>query len=310
MGAIGGMLGLGGGDSGTGVDGPASANLISTVDQTQLQNALAGVQGSAGAQQALLQALQAQNGLGNQSAVFNQLQGVANGTGPNPAQQQFQNNANQLGAQSAGLMGSQKGMSPALQARMVAQQQAGAQQNVAGQGAEALASQQLGAMGAMGNMANNMATNQVGQTNANNASALQLQQNLLGGAGQLNNALVGNQSSINNANSGMAQGIMGNQQAMIGGMFKGASAAAGGMAMGGEVPNGPQSSFGKSLTMKGGGFVPGQAKVAGDSPKNDTVDAKLSPGEIVLPRTVVNSKNPSEAAAKFVAAVMARKGKK
>ena len=37
--------------------------------------------------------------------------------------------------------------------------------------------------------------------------------------------------------------------------------------------------------MAHGGFVPGQAQVAGDSTKNDKVDAKLSPGEIVIPRS-------------------------
>jgi len=39
---------------------------------------------------------------------------------------------------------------------------------------------------------------------------------------------------------------------------------------------------------KDGGRVPGHAKVPGDSPINDTVHAKLSPGEIVVPRTVAN----------------------
>lgn len=41
------------------------------------------------------------------------------------------------------------------------------------------------------------------------------------------------------------------------------------------------------MCMKHGGKVPGKAKVAGDSPINDTVPATLSPGEVVLPRTVV-----------------------
>lgn len=39
---------------------------------------------------------------------------------------------------------------------------------------------------------------------------------------------------------------------------------------------------------KDGGPVPGQAQVAGDSPKNDTVDAKLSPGEVVVPRSAMD----------------------
>lgn len=36
-----------------------------------------------------------------------------------------------------------------------------------------------------------------------------------------------------------------------------------------------------------GGYIPGHAKVVGDSPENDTVPAKLSPGELVVPRSVV-----------------------
>lgn len=39
---------------------------------------------------------------------------------------------------------------------------------------------------------------------------------------------------------------------------------------------------------KEGGEVPGKAKVKGDSPKNDTVTAKLSPGEVVIPRSAAN----------------------
>ena len=37
---------------------------------------------------------------------------------------------------------------------------------------------------------------------------------------------------------------------------------------------------------RNGGHVPGKAQVHGDSPKNDTVHAKLSPQEIVIPRSV------------------------
>lgn len=52
--------------------------------------------------------------------------------------------------------------------------------------------------------------------------------------------------------------------------------------------------------MKQGGHVPGKAVVAGDSYKNDIVDAKLSPGEIVIPRSIVNHPNAAKLAAKFV----------
>ena len=56
-----------------------------------------------------------------------------------------------------------------------------------------------------------------------------------------------------------------------------------------------------------GGKVPGKAKVSGNSPKNDTVPTMLSPGEVVLPKTV--SHDP-EAAAQFVAKIMKSKKKK
>lgn len=65
------------------------------------------------------------------------------------------------------------------------------------------------------------------------------------------------------------------------------------------------------MSMKDGGKVPGKPEVEGkvDTPKNDTVAAKLSPGEIVLPRSVVNSDNPGEAARAFVEKLLQSKGK-
>lgn len=56
--------------------------------------------------------------------------------------------------------------------------------------------------------------------------------------------------------------------------------------------------------------IPGKAHVHGDSPKNDTVHARLQAGSIVLPRSVVNAKNPSKAASSFVASVLKRSGGK
>ena len=60
------------------------------------------------------------------------------------------------------------------------------------------------------------------------------------------------------------------------------------------------------LSMKAGGLVPGRAAVPGDSPTNDTVAARLSPGEVVLPRTVAQA--GPQAAYDFVAALRARRG--
>jgi len=47
-----------------------------------------------------------------------------------------------------------------------------------------------------------------------------------------------------------------------------------------------------------------------DNKKNDVVPAMLSPGEIVIPRSIVNSPNPPAAAAEFVQALLANKDKK
>lgn len=55
------------------------------------------------------------------------------------------------------------------------------------------------------------------------------------------------------------------------------------VASGGRIMEGGVA---RPMNMKAGGPVPGMAQVPGDSPQNDTQLAKLSPGEIVLPRSV------------------------
>ena len=54
-----------------------------------------------------------------------------------------------------------------------------------------------------------------------------------------------------------------------------------------------------AICMKLGGHVGGKAKVEGDSEENDTVPALLSPGELVIPRSVPkNGKSMEEFAKK------------
>jgi hypothetical protein len=55
-----------------------------------------------------------------------------------------------------------------------------------------------------------------------------------------------------------------------------------------------------------GEVIPGKAKVKGDSLKNDTVDKDLESGGVVIPRSVMNSKDPAKEAAKFVNAILAK----
>lgn len=56
-----------------------------------------------------------------------------------------------------------------------------------------------------------------------------------------------------------------------------------------------------------GKLVPGKPKVKGDSLQNDTVDAKLSPGEIIIPRSIAQHPDAVRKSAEFVAQVLARK---
>jgi membrane protease subunit (stomatin/prohibitin family) len=53
--------------------------------------------------------------------------------------------------------------------------------------------------------------------------------------------------------------------------------------------------------------IPGKAKFKGDTRSNDTVPALLSPGEIVLPRTVAQAEDAPEKAKKFVDAIKKQK---
>lgn len=262
MAFIGSLLGAG---KGSDFQASGSVNPVlnqSPVDQGQINSGYAGAQNSMQSQNALLSALQSQGGLSNQAQGYSQLQGIANGTGPNPAQAQYQQNIQSLAGQQAGAISSQKGLSPALQARLIAQQGSGAMQNAAGQGAANLATQQLGAMNAAAGIANTQVTNQIGQTNANTASQLGEQQNLLNAQGQYNNAQAGVLSNMNTTNSATQIQNSKAQAGLLGGAF---SFLAGGGEVGydggGSVmpapqmpsafsqapPQGPQSAFGKFL---------------------------------------------------------------
>lgn len=228
MAFVGSLLGAGQGSEFQAAGNPSNpqGEVLNPVTQAQINASLGSADQSMEAQRALLAALQNQGGLANQSNLYGQLMGVASGTGVNPAQAQFKQNANHIAAQTAGMMGSQKGISPALQARLIAQQGAGAQQAMAGQNATALAQQQLGAMGAMGNIANNQVANQVAQTNAINAAAQNQYGMQIGGVGNYNQTqagLLANQNNTNSAtqiqNSEAKQGILGGVLGGAGGIL-------------------------------------------------------------------------------------------
>lgn len=77
-------------------------------------------------------------------------------------------------------------------------------------------------------------------------------------------------------------------------------------AKGGKIP---KPVVGEQLASKGL-KVPGEASVKGDSLKNDTVPAMLSPGEIVLPKSVTDAPDAPQRALKFVQAIQAKQRSK
>jgi len=303
MGAITGLLGLNG-------------QPTNPVNQGQIQGSITGSQNALTQQQGLLNALQGQNGLANQSSVYNQLQGVANGTGPNPAQTMLNQATGQNVANQASLAAGQRGAASnvGLIARQAAQQGSNAQQQAAGQAATMQANQSLGALGQLNGIANQQVQNQIGATGAV-TQANQAQQGAMLGAQQGYNSNLAGMQNAETKNQGNALAGLGN------GIATALNLAGGGRVPPQQAPQGPQSSLGMYLAgayaaggnvgsaLKSGGHVPGTPKVGGavNSYSNDTVDAKLSPGEIVLPRSVTMSKDPVGAAAKFVQATLAKK---
>lgn len=263
---LGDVLGIGQGDAATAQnvvnpDQVAAANTASNA-ALQAQQALAnqlmatpGIQNQSNVfnqQQALANQLQGAAGntagvqnqadiFAQQQALANQLQNQAMGQGPNPAQAQFQQNLNAATQNAAGTISSQKGISPALAAELIARQQGAANQNAAGGAATLQAQQQVAAQQAlqaqqaqMQQTAQTQAAQQIqaqqqlaaqqqalqgtAQTQIGNAanaagnatSAAQAQQSmLLNGYNQVANANASNQNAMSMQNSAAMDKMMG-----------------------------------------------------------------------------------------------------
>lgn len=205
-------------------------------------------------------------------------------------------------ANQAALMAGQRGTSgnAGLLARQAAMVGAQNQQQQVGQNA----AMQLASQQALGQQAGNMLAQRQNALNS-------LQQGSLGLSGQA----LGQAQAVNQAQQQAYGADLQFGGAILGGLAGAAGSAlagAGGkpMAHGGEVKEEPVESLSQAfMAFDNGGYVPGQAQHAGDTLKNDTVPAMLSPGEIVIPRSIVQGKDAAKKAADFVAAVLAKKGK-
>lgn len=278
--------------------------LQQAVTQAQTDQAYGNTQTGLGQQQAFVNALQAQNGIANQANVYNQYQGVANGTGPNPAQAMLNQSTGQNVNNQAALMASQRGSSQnaGLIARQAAQQGANLQQQAIGQGASLQAQQSLGALGQMGNISGQQVSQQGSAIGNYNQFAQGQQQNLLNAVGQYNSAAAGQQASMNQANASIAGANIGAQGALLGGLIGGAGAAASGgataaaahggtierYAKGGEVT--PSSAAGRFLT----GFQQGSS--SGIKSQNPMYGAgqEIGQGLVAGGKALYNAFTPSQ----------------
>lgn len=303
-------------------------NLIQGVNPDQLGTAYTRSQNGLDYQQNFLQALQAAspNIFGAQQQLTDQLTQQAAGGGPNPALAQLNQTTGQNIAGQNALMAGQRGAGAnvGLIARQAAQQGVGIQQNAVGQAATMRAQQQLAAQQLLQQQQQAMIGQQQNALSGYNQVAQNNQGLLLGGTGQYNNANV---NAYGNANTNNATIAAGNQKFQIG-QTEGAIGSAGKavtalLADGGQIQsdgsvNGPSSEVGKFLcaalggkvpsreAFQGGGKVPGKAVVKGDSLKNDKIPAKLSPGEIVIPRSIAEADDAPQKAAAFVQAILAK----
>lgn len=168
-------------------------------------------------QQNFVNALQAQNGIGNQNAAFQQYQNMANGTGPNVAQAQLAQATQQNVANQAAMAAGQRGASQnvGMMARGAANQGMNAQQQSAGQAATLGAQQQVQGIQGMANIAGQQVTNQGG--------AIQnLNQNQLGMVGNYNSSLGQLYGSENTSDTAIQLQNDKNKSGLMGGLLSGA----------------------------------------------------------------------------------------
>jgi hypothetical protein len=280
-----------------------AAGGLSAGDRAALQESGLAAQGDVTSRLASIQQQAQQQGTADSgtslAAQLSAAQGGANRQSSNANQiaQQAQQAAIQATGQAASLGSNLEGQNFGEQAQQQAAQQQMQRFNIQNQ--IGIQHQNVGTsnQAQAGNLANaqQLANANVGQANQEQRDQLQRQMQQFGANTGIAQIKAGGMGALSQQKQ-----ALGNQQAAagqaigsgIGGML-GAGAAAGGSSggAGGAADDASDAALwkGGSTDFTAGGHVPGQAIMPGDHPANDTVDAKLSPGEIVIPRTVAKS---------------------
>jgi len=265
-----------------------AAGGLSAGDRAALNQAQQKAQGDVSSRLASIQQQQQAQGLSDSGSKLAMQMAAAQGGANNESEsadriaQQAQQAAIQATGQAAGLGGQLEGQNfgegmanqqaQQQMQRFNIQNQLGVQQQNVGaqnqaQAANLANAQQVSNMNVGGQNAelNNQLGRQMQEYGANRQTA----QIKAGGMGQLGQSL--NQMGQDEGNAAYKA-------------YAGAGKAAGGAASSLMMSQG-----GAIHDYTAGGHVDGQEMVPGDHPMNDTVDAKLSPGEIVIPKTVAKS---------------------
>ena len=264
---------------------------------------------------------------GQKQADFGQtLLNRAQGLGPSIAGAQLAATTNANIAGAAGQMAGVKGINQGLAARLIGQQQASTQQQAAGEGALLRAQEAASDTAAYQAALNAQRQGDVAQAQAGTAlmagaGGLQNSQNQI--ASQQNLGIMGinagtanqnaaNQTSINQSNAAQQNAIaIANlkleeaQQARSDAQTAAAGQAATAVAT--NLGKSKPASIPATGTTEEGGNI---SKSSGDwdyayggevdSPANDVIPAKLSPGEIIIPRSIAQHENAPEMAMAYV----------
>lgn len=237
------------------------------------------------------------------------LRAQAEGKAPSLAAMQYARALEQSQAAAASQLASSRGLSPAQAQQLLMTRQAAAQQQAAGQSAQLRLQEQLAAQGMLGTLLGQqrqgsiLGASTAGQFGATAGSlaeqARQLEQQ------RVMEQYKAEQAQRERAEKGIATTVGTLGGALIGGPV-GAMVGAGlGEAVSGGGTKGLET--GLAALKAGGGEIAGRSRFKGDTRSNDTVPALLSPGEIVLPRSVAQDEDAPVKAKKFVEAI---KGKK
>lgn len=261
-----------------------------------------------------------------QAALYSQLQAMAAGNGPSLAQGQLQQatdqNISQAMALGAAQQGQGLGYSSAL--RGIADQSAQARQQAAAQSAMIRNAEQMQGMQGMGALGGQMFGQDLARQglgaqtaygyDAMNVNAGKRSGGILPGLLQAGGAVLG--GFLGGPKGAAAGGAAGG--ALGGGLTGGGAGTTiqNGSAVGGggfrgpglNDPAGGDWTSGNVAHASSGGRVPGYAS-GGDSSRNDTVKAMLSPGEIVIPRSITMAPNAGELSRMFVEEVQRRRQK-